>query len=216
MGYAPAYFMNAAAISALILDFGEVLVRPQSATSLQQMAQLARLEVEEFVQRYWRHRRGYDTGQLSGPAYWQEVLGTPNDVENEGAAIEALKAADAESWTDYRRDVWELAAGFRQHGRTALLSNGVPEVMTRVRSEKNLSEYFDAVVISYEVGCAKPDTRIYQLCLTALGVEAESTLFVDDRRENIEAAARLGMHVFPFYGDDSVAELQSRLAQEWT
>jgi putative hydrolase of the HAD superfamily len=204
---------DAAAIKGLILDFGEVLVRPQSGTSLQRMAQLAKLDVEEFVRRYWRHRRDYDTGQLSGTAYWRQVLGIQNDVEDEDATIEALKMADAESWMDYRREMWELAARFREHGRTALLSNGVPEVMTRVRAEKNLSEYFDAVVISYEVACAKPDARIYQICLTALGVEPESALFVDDRRENLDAAVRLGMGVFHFTGDDSVAKLRSRLAQ---
>ena len=204
---------TAAAIRGLILDFGEVLVRPQSAGSLQRMARLARLDVDEFVRRYWRHRRDYDTGQLSGTAYWRHVVGIQNNIEDEDATVKALKAADAESWTDYRREMWELAARFRERGRTALLSNGVPEVMTRVRAEKNLSDYFNAVVISYEVGCAKPDARIYQLCLTALGVEAESALFVDDRRENLDAAARLGMRVFHFTGDDSVAKLRSRLTQ---
>ena len=204
---------STAPITGLILDFGEVLVRPQSAASLQEMARVARLDVEEFVQRYWRHRRDYDTGQLSGTSYWRQVLDRQG-TRDEDAAIEALKVADAESWTDYRREMWELAARFREHGRTALLSNGVPEVMTRVRAEKNLSDYFDAVVISYEVGCAKPDARIYELCLTALGIEAESALLVDDRRENLDAAARLGMHVFHFTSDESGDELQSLLAHQ--
>lgn len=204
------------AIKALILDFGEVLVRPQCAESIRGMAELAKLDPEEFRRRYWHHRPGYDAGRLSGTAYWQQVIGagTLSDDDPDGAAIEALKAADCTSWTDYRHDMWALAAEFREkHGRTALLSNGVPEVMGRVRAEKALSEYFDVIVISYEVGCAKPDARIYQLCLSALGVSAESALFVDDRRENLGAAERLGIQVFHFTGDSSVAELQSRLAR---
>lgn len=209
--------MNASTIiKALILDFGEVLVRPQSADSIRGMAQLAKLDVDEFRRRYWHHRPGYDSGRLSGTEYWQHVIGgtTVSDVDSESEAVEALKAADCTSWTDYRQDMWELAAEFRERrGRTALLSNGVPEVMRRVRAEKALSEYFDAIVVSYEVGCAKPDARIYQRCLSALGVPAESALFVDDRRENLDAAERLGMQVFHFTGDSSVAELRSRLAQ---
>ena len=204
------------AIKALILDFGEVLVRPQSAESIRVMAQLAKLEVEEFRRRYWHHRPGYDSGRLSGTAYWQHVIGSRTLVNDDSdtAVIEALKAADCTSWTDYRQDMWALAAEFRQkHGRTAFLSNGVPEVMGRVRTEMALSEYFDAVVVSYEVGCAKPDARIYQLCLSALGVSAESALFVDDRLENLDAAERLGIQSFHFTGDSSVAELRSRLAQ---
>src|SRR6187549_954128 len=123
------------AITALILDFGEVLVRPQSAASIQGMAQLAKLETEEFHQRYWRHRPDYDGGRISATSYWRQVIGRSDG--SEAATIEALITADAASWVDYRDELWELAAGFRtSHGRTAFLSNGVPEVMTRVRAEK--------------------------------------------------------------------------------
>jgi len=193
---------------ALILDFGEVLARPQSAASIKAMADLAGLETEEFLERYWRHRPDYDAGRLSGTAYWQRVL---SNSESE-ATIDALKAADAASWMDFREDVWELAARFKsEQGRTALLSNGVPEVMGRVRAERTLSDYFDEVVISYEVGCIKPEARIYELCLSALGVPALSALFVDDRRENLDAAEQLGLQVFQFTGDSSVAELKKTI-----
>lgn len=199
-------------IQALILDFGEVLVRPQSAASIQAMAELAKLDTEEFRRRYWHHRPAYDSGRLSGTAYWQQVIA--GGTASEGKVIEQLKTADAASWVDYREDMWELAAEFRRRpGRTGFLSNGVPEVMQRVRSEKSLTDFFDAVVLSYEVGCTKPDPRIYEVCLSALGVPAESALFVDDRQENLDAAGRLGMQVLHFTGDSSVAELRSRLAQ---
>jgi putative hydrolase of the HAD superfamily len=199
-----------AVVRALILDFGEVLVRPQSAQAVENMARLARLGIEEFTQRYWRHRPAYDRGELSGTGYWRQVLSDQIDLESDDPRIEALKRSDSLSWVDYREDMWELAMRFREtHGRTALLSNGVPEVMGRVRTDRPLSEYFDAVIISCEVGCAKPDPRIYQLCLTALGVSARSALFVDDRRENIDAAAHLGLQVFQFKGDESTADLRS-------
>ena len=206
---------TAPATKALILDFGEVLARPQSAAAIQSMAEMARLETDEFRRRYWHHRPGYDSGRLSGTEYWQQVIGAggTSNRESETAAIEALKAADAVSWMDFREDLWELAVRFREtQGRTALLSNGVPDVMSRVRSERVLSDYFDAVVISYEVGCIKPDARIYQLCLSALGVDAASALFVDDRRENLDAAEQLGLQVFHFTGDSSVAALKARLS----
>src|SRR6266851_1117219 len=94
---------------------------------------------------------------------------------------------------DYGNVVWALAAEFRAPGGgTAFLSNSGPEVMARVREQWPLEARFDAVVISCEVGLSKPDPRIYQLCLDRLGLAAPATLFVDDRADNVEAAARVG------------------------
>ena len=192
-----------ASFTALILDFGEVLVRFQSEASVTQMAHLAQLDAGEFHRRYWLHRPDYDAGRLTAEAYWREV-GAP------APAIQALIAADVESWLDYREDVWDLAAQFKARGgRTAILSNGVPEVMNRVRSERTLAQWFDVVTVSYETGCTKPDRRIYDACLWALGVPPEAALFVDDRIANIEGAAQLGLQVLHFTGDGSVAALKA-------
>src|SRR5690606_18358965 len=56
---------------------------------------------------------------------------------------------------------------------------------------------------SYEVALAKPEPEIYRLTLNRLGVLPGDTLFVDDRPENIEAAAALGIRTLPFTGDGS-------------
>ena len=72
--------------------------------------------------------------------------------------------------------------------------------MDTVRSTRTLAEHFDAVVVSYEVGCVKPDPRIYQICLAQLGAQAVSTLFVDDRLENLEAAGVRGSRRSIFSG----------------
>jgi putative hydrolase of the HAD superfamily len=200
-------------LRALILDFGEVLVRPQPAAIVAEMAALAGLDDEGFRRRYWHHRRFYDGG-APADEYWKLVLAGPPPAANPtGAPIDRLKDADARSWTDYREDLWTLTAEFRARGgKTAFLSNGVPEVMNRVRAERALGDYFDAVVVSYEVGFTKPDAKIYELCLSQLGVLASSALFVDDRAENIEAAERLGIQTMLFRGDASVEDVRTRLA----
>ncbi len=197
-------------LEALILDMGEVLVRPQSPAAIRKMASLAGLREDEFVRRYWAHRDAYDGG-LVGTAYWQRVLesGSANDAER----IAELIAADCESWTDYRTEVWDMVARFKAAGgRTAMLSNGVSDIIAKVRRDHPLERYFDVVVVSCEVGCAKPDPAIYRLCLDRLGVRASSALFVDDRLLNLQAATEAGLQTFHFQGDESVERLRLRLA----
>ena len=128
----------------------------------------------------------------------------------DAADLAWLIAADIASWSVYRDEVWALAALFRRTGgRTAFLSNSGPEVMARVRGDRSLEARFDAVVISCEVGFSKPDPRIYQLCLDRLGLAAPETLFVDDRADNFEGAARVGLQTLQFEGPDALERLRA-------
>ena len=196
----------------LILDFGKVLVREQPPQILDEMAELAGLDRLEFERRYWHFRPAYDGGQPADD-YWQRVLEDSAVGRAEiPRVISSLKDADARSWTDYRESMWQLTADFRARGgRTAFLSNGVPEVMARVRAQRQLQHYFDVVIVSYEVGYTKPDPRIYELCLAELNVPANDTVFVDDRIQNIEGAKRARLRTVWFLGDESVAEVKRAL-----
>ena len=116
-------------VDGLILDFGEVLTRSQPRATLERMAALARLPFDELVSRYWRHRLDYDGG-ITGEAYWRRVLDGSGSDSVSGSApasaevIAALIDADYQSWSDYRHEVWDIAAAFRARGgRTAILSN---------------------------------------------------------------------------------------------
>ncbi len=106
--------------------------------------------------------------------------------------------------------MWILTRVFRDDGgRTAFLSNGVPEAMARIRADRPLEAWFDVVIVSCEVGIAKPDPVIYELCLSRLGVTPNAALFVDDRIENLQSAASLGIRTFHFDGDDALSRLHT-------
>ena len=195
-------------LSALILDFGGVLSYSQPEDWYRHTAARLGVDADAFRAAYWEHRHAYDGG-LPAPEYWRRVHAT---LGRPCGPVEPLIQRDVASWTEFREDVWTLARDFRRRGgRTGFLSNGVPEAMTRIRAKRPLEPWFDAVVVSCEVGVAKPDPRIYEICLLRLGVSPERALFVDDRADNIEAAARLGMETLHFAGDDAVARLSARL-----
>jgi putative hydrolase of the HAD superfamily len=56
-----------------------------------------------------------------------------------------------------------------------------------------LSEIFDGVVISGEVGIRKPASRIYELGAEAIGLSPAQCVFVDDLPFNLPPAQELGM-----------------------
>jgi putative hydrolase of the HAD superfamily len=205
--------MPSGTLDALVLDYGEVLVRAQPPGSVERMAALAGLDEEEFSRRYWRWRLDYDRGVLSDDEYWRRVTEGSRNGPSPTSVGEVMSAADYDSWSDFREEVWDLAAEFkRRGGRTAILSNGVPGVINRVRHHRRLPDYFDVVIVSCELGCTKPDARIYEVCLERLGTRADATLFVDDRVENLEGAARLGIRTLHFVGDETVEVLRRAIA----
>ncbi len=203
-------------LRALLLDLGEVLVHPQPPELVRRMAELAGVPVPVLTRAYWAHRNEYDL-RGDARAYWDAVLrdaGSPLHAAARTAARPALVALDAESWTQYRDEVWDIAGRFRESGgRTALVSNCGPDVMGRVRAQREVARYFDAMVVSWEVGVLKPDRAIYDLTVRRLGVDAPSALFVDDRPPNIAGAEAAGLQGFHFTGEESIPALRQRIAR---
>jgi putative hydrolase of the HAD superfamily len=193
----------------LVLDYGNVLTLPQDQTWMDDAARRLGVEPTAFRDAYWRHRHDYDA-DLPAATYWRRVVA---DVRPAGPSLDDpawLIAADVASWTVYHEAVWTLADAFRTAGgRTALLSNSGPEMMAHVRSQRPLESRFDAVIISCEVGLAKPEAAIFRLCLERLGLSAGSVLFVDDRADNIEGAARVGLRTLHFDGPDALDRLRA-------
>lgn len=54
--------------------------------------------------------------------------------------------------------------------------------------------FFEAYAISAELGCRKPDPRMYRHASDALGLAPADCLFVDDDPSFVVAAIRLGYH----------------------
>ena len=63
-----------------------------------------------------------------------------------------------------------------------------------------LRELFDVTLSSCHLGLRKPEPAIYRRALDILGRPAERILFIDDRQENVAAAASAGFKTIRFNG----------------
>ncbi|MFC7447537.1 HAD-IA family hydrolase [Rhodococcus daqingensis] len=85
--------------------------------------------------------------------------------------------------------------------RTAILSNDPGGPAAADLRGLGAGELVDEVVLSGDVGFAKPDPRIYRLTAERLGLTAADCVFVDDLAVNVRGAAASGMvgvhHVDP-------------------
>lgn len=185
-----------------LVDFGEVISTPQPDHHVDGLVELSGLHAPVFVERYWQHRPAYDGG-MSTRDYWSAVLGRlPDDV-----LIDDLHALDVESWTRIDPDMLALLDEARAAGvQLTLLSNAAVDFGEAFRRLPALTERFDRLVISGDLGVIKPDPEIYHAALGISGFGAAETLFIDDRPENVAAAEALGITGLVFRGVDDLRE----------
>lgn len=158
------------------------------------------------------------------PQFWIDYDAGASDFEKMIDDLSAYRGADRE----YTREMVLLsidkqetieptgrlirdlkAAGYKLY----VLSNMSREFIDFLR-RTDIYECFDGDVISCEEGVVKPMPRIYDILLERFSLDPSQTLFIDDRRENVEAAAAKGIGAFWFDKHDregSCARLREML-----
>ena len=87
-----------------------------------------------------------------------------------------------------------MIAYFREKGfKIYYLSNYSEDLYHKTKNELAFIESFDGGVFSYQEKCIKPDKRLYEILLDRYQIVPEQALFLDDRKENIDAARALGI-----------------------
>ncbi len=74
----------------------------------------------------------------------------------------------------------ELLISLKKNHSIGIVSNGLGPVQRKRLVKAELMEYLDLLVVSCEVGCAKPDPAILQLAMRLADSTPETTLFIGD------------------------------------
>ena len=96
-----------------------------------------------------------------------------------------------EPFPDVRRVLEELRA---RAIRMAIVTDnwGNASTVKRTHDRIGLQGFFEAFAVSSELGCTKPDARMYRTASDALGLEPAECFYLDDDPALVEAALGLG------------------------
>jgi HAD superfamily hydrolase (TIGR01509 family) len=89
--------------------------------------------------------------------------------------------------------------------RMAVVSDNQPGLET-LHDGLGLAHFFESYAISAELGCTKPDPRIYAHASDSLGLDPPECLFVDDVPRLVAAAIELGYQGCAVLRDGSQAD----------
>jgi putative hydrolase of the HAD superfamily len=114
----------------------------------------------------------------------------PRLAEELGKQFGVERRARHEVFADAERALAELGESYS----LGLLTNGAACLQREKLAASGLVGYFDAVVVSADIGAAKPDVSVFERALSQLGAERENAVMVGDSlAKDIDGATAAGL-----------------------
>lgn len=193
-------------INTIIFDFGDVFINLNKKETENEFRKLGLKSLNPEI---LKANDLFEKGELSEIAFlehFQKFI--PN------ASIEEIRDAWNTIIGDFPLYRLEFLQNLVSKYRLFLLSNTDAIHINHFNSKcgQSFSEEFykcfEKIHFSYEMGMRKPDTNIYKQLIEEHKLSPSHTLFVDDKKENTDAAKSLGMQVWNLQvGQEDVIDL---------
>jgi FMN phosphatase YigB (HAD superfamily) len=193
-------------INAIIFDFGDVFINLDKQATRNAFQKLGLSQWNEDLDHL---NIQFETGQISREDF---LLGIQKHIPN-ASINEILKAWNA-ILLDFPLYRLEFLQMLSKKYRLFLLSNTDAIHIETFEQKSGISFYsdfyqcFEKVHFSFEVGMRKPNHEVYNYVLNKHELSAKRTLFIDDKKENTDAALELGFQVWNLQvGKEDVVDL---------
>lgn len=168
------------------------------------------LTAEDWIPFRRRHFKGDDAKAFAQNMMQRFVTGNIQLKEfvstiatKAGVGEDQVLDSLAESQPDIKLFGW--IAEHKSAYKIGMLSNAGRDTLDTLFTSQQRA-LFDDVVLSYQVGVAKPNPEVYLLAAKRLGVQPEECLFVDDKEMFCVAARKVGMKAIRYEDFDDFAE----------
>lgn len=203
-------------IDAIVFDLGGVILNIDYQLPVKAFKALG---IDDFSKHFSQAQQtalldNYETGRIRSDEFISEVskFVKPGTTE---AQIHAAWNSILLDLPEQRLFTLERAA---ENHRIFLLSNTneihideFNRYLLQAYSLPSLEPFFEKLYLSYEVGLRKPDRLIFEHVLADAGLKPETTLFIDDSIQHIQAASELGINTYHLQHEDISDFLEGKL-----
>lgn len=135
--------------------------------------------------------RAHDAGMITFKEFLDEIYDLTGTVPK---VVEGIVGDEMQK----NRPLFEYISLLKESYKIGLLSNiGSNWVRESFLSDEE-KRIFDEIALSFELGMAKPDPRIFQVVAERLGCEPSECIMVDDGPGNVSAAKSIGMQAIEY------------------
>lgn len=181
-----------------IFDFGDVFLNLDKTAT---QRELEKLGMTSFSEEMDAQNKLYEKGLISTNdflTFYQDIF--PNSSKTE------LKNAWNKILLDFPLYRLKFIEKFSNNNPCFLLSNINDMHLENIKNKLGKEFYnrfyncFEKVYYTHEINLRKPDASIFEFVLSDSNLEASSCFFIDDTKENIETAKKIGLkcwHINP-------------------
>ncbi|WGH76152.1 HAD-IA family hydrolase [Tenacibaculum tangerinum] len=182
-------------IKNIIFDFGDVFINLDKEATYRELARLGVTEIsEDMMQHYYQYEMGLITTDDFVSYFHDKFSISKEDLIRSWNAILL-------DFPEHRLHFIKELAASKQY-RLFLLSNTNDLHISWIQDnwgEELYTEFkncFEQFYLSHEINLRKPNTDIFEFVLKENKLQASETFFIDDTKENTDAAQQLGIHVW--------------------
>ena len=193
-------------INTIIFDFGDIFLNLEKEASANAFKKIG---LETLNEDLLSKNESYEKDEITESQFLESFL---NYIPKSN--FEEIKTAWNTIIGDFPLYRLEFLQLLSQNYRLFLLTNTDEIHIAHFEEKVGISFYtdfyncFEKVFFSYEMGMRKPQSEIYTTIINNFELSPKRTLFVDDKLENTEAAASLGLQVWNLQvGKEDVVDL---------
>jgi len=171
-----------------LFDIGRVLLDFDFERSLSRLLPEGVEQPRERLRRLLERKDELESGQVEADDYitWAlEVMGS-----------EATHEQFREAWCDIftvNEPMWRRVRQLKAAGHKLVLFSNINAIhVPWIYEAYPEMDLFDGAVMSFEVGCIKPQPEIYRHAIEAHDMQPAQTLYIDDLEENVAAGRAAG------------------------
>jgi putative hydrolase of the HAD superfamily len=193
-------------INTIIFDFGDIFINLDKEGTINGLKKLGLSQWNEDLNQL---NLQFEKGQITEEIFLQ---GIQKHIPN--ASIDEILVAWNAVLLDFPLRRLEFLQKLSKKYRLFLLSNTDAIHIETFERENGVSFYsdfyqcFEKIYFSFELGMRKPDAEIFNYLINKHDLSVKRTLFVDDKKENTDAALSLGFQVWNLQvGKEDVVDL---------
>ena len=181
-------------IKTIIFDNNGVLTTSCEEGAVEGLIDYLGVSKERFFPVWNREAEAVDEGKIKTEKFLQNVVNELNPGKD-------LEVCQRYYWHSYepKLEVREFAKSLKKKFEIAFLTNFGDHFWTFDKRWK-LEQLFDKdkMFVSADLKMVKPHPDIYYAVLARLGRKPEEVVFIDDKKDNIDTALKVGMYAIQF------------------